>query len=128
MASQAQTHEESRSASSLSQVTAQADDPQAVAAARTLLALYEEDQAQMKAVRALLSLQYGSGPGAANPVEEGDGDWDREKAQEEAETHVGQKPQQFSETKGGQESQEELETEEEDWSNPSVLDYWRKRR
>ncbi|KAG6995742.1 hypothetical protein G7Y79_00042g078470 [Physcia stellaris] len=128
MASQAQKHEESRRASSCSQVTAQADDPQAVAAARTLLALYEEDKAQMKAVRALLSLQHGSGRGAANPVEEGDGDQDREGAHEEAETHEGQEPLQFSETKGGQESQEELETEEEDWSNPSVLDYWRKRR
>lgn len=128
MASQAQTHEENRSAGSSSQVTARADNPQAVAAARALLALYEEDKARMKAARTLLSLRYGSRQEATNPVEEGDGDRNREEAQEEVETLEGQRAQQVSETKGGQESQDELETEEEDWSSPSVLDYWRKRR
>ena len=56
------------------------------------------------------------------------GDRNRDGVQEKAQTHDGQKPQQISETKRGQESQEGLETEEEDWSNPSVLNYWRKRR
>ena len=128
MASQAQTHEGKRSVSSGSQNTKQADDPEAVAAARALLALYEEDKTQMKAVETLLSLQYGSRQEAADPAEEGNGDRNRDGVQEKAQTHDGQKPQQISETKRGQESQEGLETEEEDWSNPSVLNYWRKRR
>ena len=128
MASQTQTHEGKRTVSSGSQNTKQADDPEAVAAARALLALYEEDKTQMKAVETLLSLQYGSRQEVADPAEEGNGDRNRDGIQEKAQTHDGQKPQQISETKRGQESQEGLETEEEDWSNPSVFNYWRKRR
>lgn len=128
MASQTQMHERNSSPGSASQTPTQVDDPQAVAAARALLVLHEEDKARMKAATALLNLWYWSREEGADPVEEEDGNRDRDEAQEEDETQDRQETQGSGETEGEQETPEGLETEEEDWSNPIVLDYWRKRR